>query len=141
MWLSLVERYVRDVEAASSNLVTSTKTQEGEGLSLSFLSFSQSPPIPNLSNAKHLIVLRPKRLRIMIHSGTKQGSESYQTDAKIKSLEHFSCPRLFSFIQNENPPTLPFCKSNRHPCADSEVALNIERSTVQDADMLDYGKT
>ena len=25
MWLSLVERYVRDVEVASSNLVTSTK--------------------------------------------------------------------------------------------------------------------
>ena len=27
MWLSLVERYVRDVEVASSNLVTSTKNQ------------------------------------------------------------------------------------------------------------------
>ena len=27
VWLSLVERYVRDVEAASSNLVTSTKKQ------------------------------------------------------------------------------------------------------------------
>ncbi len=25
VWLSLVERYVRDVEVASSNLVTSTK--------------------------------------------------------------------------------------------------------------------
>ena len=27
VWLSLVERYVRDVEVASSNLVTSTKKQ------------------------------------------------------------------------------------------------------------------
>ena len=29
MWLSLVERYVRDVEAASSNLVISTKKEKG----------------------------------------------------------------------------------------------------------------
>ena len=28
VWLSLVERYVRDVEAASSNLVTSTKKRK-----------------------------------------------------------------------------------------------------------------
>ena len=28
VWLSLVERYVRDVEVASSNLVTSTKKEE-----------------------------------------------------------------------------------------------------------------
>ena len=28
VWLSLVERYVRDVEAASSNLVTSIKEKE-----------------------------------------------------------------------------------------------------------------
>ena len=38
VWLSLVERYVRDVEAASSNLVTSTKkTRERHSLSLVFL--------------------------------------------------------------------------------------------------------
>ena len=66
--------------AKRSYLVTSTKTQEGEGLSLSFLSFSQSPPIPNFSNALHLIVLRPKRLRKMIHLGAKQGSESCHLD-------------------------------------------------------------
>ena len=34
VWLSLVERYVRDVEVASSNLVTSTK--------IGFESYSQS---------------------------------------------------------------------------------------------------
>ena len=28
MWLSLVERYVRDVEVASSNLVISTKKEQ-----------------------------------------------------------------------------------------------------------------
>ena len=28
VWLSLVERYVRDVEVASSNLVTSTKKEQ-----------------------------------------------------------------------------------------------------------------
>ena len=32
VWLSLVERYVRDVEVASSNLVTSTKKSKGEHL-------------------------------------------------------------------------------------------------------------
>ena len=36
VWLSLVERYVRDVEAASSNLVTSTKKQKGCLASLLF---------------------------------------------------------------------------------------------------------
>ena len=35
VWLSLVERYVRDVEAASSNLVTSTIKIEREVSSLS----------------------------------------------------------------------------------------------------------
>ena len=38
VWLSLVERYVRDVEAASSNLVTSTKIRKGR-LALPFLIF------------------------------------------------------------------------------------------------------
>ena len=90
----MVERYVRDVEAASSNLVTSTKTQEGEGLSLSFLSFSQSPPIPNFSNALHLIVLRPKRLRKMIHSGAKHGSESCHLDQNQKRKAR---PSFFDF--------------------------------------------
>ena len=37
VWLSLVERYVRDVEVASSNLVTSIK-KEAEGL-VPFASF------------------------------------------------------------------------------------------------------
>ena len=38
VWLSLVERYVRDVEVASSNLVTSTKIKKGR-LTLPFLIF------------------------------------------------------------------------------------------------------
>ena len=36
MWLSLVERYVRDVEVASSNLVISTKKQESALCALLF---------------------------------------------------------------------------------------------------------
>ena len=39
VWLSLVERYVRDVEVASSNLVTSTKEKEPSFNSVPFLSF------------------------------------------------------------------------------------------------------
>ena len=36
VWLSLVERYVRDVEVASSNLVTSTKKSNGDSVSVAF---------------------------------------------------------------------------------------------------------
>ncbi len=39
MWLSLVERYVRDVEAASSNLVTSTISSVHNGFELWALDF------------------------------------------------------------------------------------------------------
>ena len=38
----------------------------------------------SFSNAEHLIVLRPKRLRKMIHLGAKQGSESCHLDPKMR---------------------------------------------------------
>ena len=45
MWLSLVERYVRDVEVASSNLVISTiKTKERHRLSFVFMMRCSSSP-------------------------------------------------------------------------------------------------
>ena len=39
VWLSLVERYVRDVEVASSNLVTSTKKGKRSAVRCSFSFF------------------------------------------------------------------------------------------------------
>ena len=38
----------------------------------------------SFSNAKHLIVLRPKNLQLMIHLGAKQGSESCHLDQKMR---------------------------------------------------------
>ena len=48
VWLSWVERYVRDVEVASSNLVTSTKKQK-ERLARSFCFYGRGDKILNLN--------------------------------------------------------------------------------------------
>ena len=62
MWLSLVERYVRDVEVAGSNPVISTKDR-GDSQRLSPLSFVSIPRIRNLlvlpRNTNHLRAKRP----------------------------------------------------------------------------------
>ena len=78
MWLSLVERYVRDVEAAGSNPVTSTKKEKAEALA-SVFSFFDCVYRFEPRKCLHL----PNRAatankRFPLHSAARIGSESCQ---------------------------------------------------------------
>ena len=83
VWLSLVERYVRDVEVASSNLVTSTKKEKKYRKVLLFLfllKFTDS----SFSNAEHLNALRCTGKGLSQAFGAKLSSESCHLDQKRK---------------------------------------------------------
>ena len=82
MWLSLVERYVRDVEVASSNLVISTKIKEGRLAlpSLIFVCFLRFELLKRL----RLIALRWQNNETLQILGAKRSSESCHLDQKSK---------------------------------------------------------
>ena len=92
MWLSLVERYVRDVEVASSNLVISTKIKEGRLAlpSLIFVWFLRFELLKRL----RLIALRWQNNETLQILGAKLSSESCHLD---QNQRRKACPSFFDF--------------------------------------------
>ena len=114
MWLSLVERYVRDVEVASSNLVISTKKEKTPTGCLFFFDYDYDFNLQYYARATKLyhraLCLERERARWAMkraRQGNKQGvAQPIGRDTTMFMTERGHRSRKFAYPVRRSPSSL-----------------------------------